>query len=233
MRDTLVALRVRWRLVAIGAGVLILASSPIWGRALLSTMSFFRLRQVEVHGIHYLAANDVRARLNVDTTRSIWMDFDSLRLRLTGHPQIRSVTFKRKLPGTLVVFIEENLPVALTPTATGFHVLDAHGVELPVDPSFTTVDLPVVASRDTAALRLLATIRESYPDLYDRVSAVRRVAPGEFLVQLTDVRVRTLAGVTAQRFADILPVEADLARRQLRAAELDLRYHEQVIARLP
>jgi cell division protein FtsQ len=39
--------------------------------------------------------------------------------------------------------------------------------------------------------------------------------------------------VTVQRLADILPVERDLATRQLRASELDLRYREQVIARLP
>jgi len=34
------------------------------------------------------------------------------------------------------------------------------------------------------------------------------------------------------RLADIFPVESDLARRQLRAEELDLRYRDQVIARL-
>jgi hypothetical protein len=31
----------------------------------------------------------------------------------------------------------------------------------------------------------------------------------------------------------VTPVEADLARRHLRVAELDLRYRDQVIARLP
>ena len=39
--------------------------------------------------------------------------------------------------------------------------------------------------------------------------------------------------VTLARLGDIEPVERDLARRQLRAAELDLRYRDQVIARLP
>jgi hypothetical protein len=42
-----------------------------------------------------------------------------------------------------------------------------------------------------------------------------------------------MADVTVQRLADILPVERDLANKQLRAAELDLRYREQVIVRLP
>jgi hypothetical protein len=51
-------------------------------------------------------------------------------------------------------------------------------------------------------------------------------------VQLTTVPVRAMADVTAERLADVLPVERDLARRQARVAELDLRFRDQVIARL-
>jgi cell division protein FtsQ len=39
--------------------------------------------------------------------------------------------------------------------------------------------------------------------------------------------------VTVYRLGDVLPVELDLARRQLQVAELDLRFRDQVIARLP
>ena len=38
--------------------------------------------------------------------------------------------------------------------------------------------------------------------------------------------------VTADRLTDIVPVEQDLARRNLRAVELDLRFRDQVVARL-
>jgi hypothetical protein len=41
-----------------------------------------------------------------------------------------------------------------------------------------------------------------------------------------------MADVTVSRLADIFPVEHDLARRQARVAEIDLRYRDQVIARL-
>jgi cell division protein FtsQ len=44
--------------------------------------------------------------------------------------------------------------------------------------------------------------------------------------------VRASAGVAPQRFRDIFPVESDLARRNERAAELDIRYRDQVVARL-
>jgi cell division protein FtsQ len=42
-----------------------------------------------------------------------------------------------------------------------------------------------------------------------------------------------MTNVTLARLGDIVPVERDLSRRELRASELDLRYRDQVIARLP
>ena len=44
--------------------------------------------------------------------------------------------------------------------------------------------------------------------------------------------IRAMSDVSAARLADLVPVESDLARRRARVAELDLRYRDQVIARL-
>jgi hypothetical protein len=44
--------------------------------------------------------------------------------------------------------------------------------------------------------------------------------------------VRLPVGLSVERLADIFPVESDLARRQVRVGEIDLRYRDQVIARL-
>jgi hypothetical protein len=46
------------------------------------------------------------------------------------------------------------------------------------------------------------------------------------------MRLRIPVGLSVDRLADIFPVENDLARRQLHVGELDLRYRDQVIARL-
>ena len=46
------------------------------------------------------------------------------------------------------------------------------------------------------------------------------------------LRVRLPLDLSVERLADIFPVESDLARRQARVGELDLRYRDQVIARL-
>ena len=87
---------------------------------------------------------------------------------------------------------------------------------------------------DTGVLRLLGAMRIDMPGLYNRVSAVKRVGPAqdELLLELKDVPVRVMQDVTLERLADIDPVAADLNRKQLRVTEIDLRFRDQVIARL-
>ena len=209
-----------------------LLSVPWTAPRLLGKLTFFRVRKVEIRGAVYLPPADLIARLHLDSTASVWDDPDPLVARLERHPQVREARIERKLPGTLVVNVRENLPVALVPNAKGFSVIDAHAQPLPIDPSTTKLDLPIVAGRDTAITRLLADLRAGYPALFARVSEIRREGRNELLVRLPDVRVRALADVTADRLAEISPVEEDLARRHLAVAELDLRYRDQVIARL-
>lgn len=220
------------RLTLIVSGVIVLLASPLWGRAILRKMSYFQVRNVEIVGSRYLTPSDILSRLRVDTTASVWDNPVPLEQRVARHPQVRTVEIGRKLPGTLVVRITENLPVALIPSREGLRPVDVNGQPLPIDPSRANVDLPIVASRDSAILALLHRVRITEPAMFDRISEVRRVSPTEILVQLTTVPVRMMADVSPERFAEVASVEQDLARRQARVAELDLRFRDQVIARL-
>ena len=224
--------RRRWRLAALGVIVLALLTSPWWGRQALRRMAFFRVRNVEIVGARWLQASDVVARLGVDTTASVWDDLAPLEARVRQHPQVQEVEIDRRLPGTLVVRVTENLPVALVPSRGGLQAVDARGRALPIDPSRSNVDLPIVAQRDTALLRLLADVRTASPTLFARVSEVRRAGREEIIVRLVSVPVRATVDVTAARLAETIPVEEDLARRGAAVAELDLRFRDQVIARL-
>jgi cell division protein FtsQ len=224
--------RSRLRLALAGVAVLVLLGSPWWAPLVMRGMDFFRVRRVEIVGAHYVAPSDILSRLNVDTTASVWAPTKPLAARVATYPEVRTVVVRRKLPGTLVVEITERVPVALVPASAGFRVYDERGVLLPIDPARATVDVPVLMQRDTALLRLLGAIRVGMPALYARVSSVRRVGRDELLLQLKTGPVRAMQDVTLARLAEIDPVEADLARRQVRVAEIDLRYRDQVIARL-
>jgi len=223
--------RVR-RIGQLGAIVALLAS-PWWGRALLRQMDFFRVRRVVIEGARYASPDEIVSRLRVDTTASVWDDVSPLVARVREHPQVRDVRIGRRLPGTLVVRVTENPPVALVNSAKGLVVTDAAGESLPVDPTRTDVDLPVLASRDTLLLRLLGEVRAEVPALFARVSEARRGSRGEVILVLPEHRVLAMADVSAARLAEVLPVEMDLARRGRTVVELDLRFKDQVVARLP
>lgn len=227
------------------AGALVVLLIPLWSPLLLRQLSFFRVRRVEVVGVRYVEPREILDRLRIDTLASVWDDPDPLASRVAGHPLVRDVEIDRRLPGTLVVRLVEHAPVALVPTPQGFRAYDERGIALPIDPTTTDVNAPVMARVDTALLRLLGDARIESPALYARLSEVRREASpdgpptsrrasgGDVVFVLDSMPVRASADITLQRLADVELVEQDLARRRLRAIELDLRYRDQVIARLP
>jgi cell division protein FtsQ len=225
--------RYRVRLALLGIVLLLAAGAPFWGPLLLRHLAFFRVRKVEIIGARYVSVGEIVDRLHVDTTVSIWDPTAPLAARLASHPQLQRVSVRRKLPGTLVVDIDENLPVALVPTTDGLRAYDARGTLLPIDLARTPIDAPIVPRRDVGLLRLLGVLRNEAPALYDRVSEVRIAGPDEVLFELSGTPVRAMRDVTPARLAEIESVEQDLTRRGLRAAEIDLRYRDQVIARLP
>jgi cell division septal protein FtsQ len=248
----------KWKLLAFILLLVLLAPASWLARHAASRMQFFQLRSVVVEGTRYLSPDAVVERLAVDTSLSVWDDTEPLLARLRTMPQIGDASIKRKLPGTLVVTIRENLPVALAPSPRGLEAVDSSGIVLPIDPAENDVDLPVANQRDKAILALLTETRARNPMLYHRISEVtkdgsdavilRLAPPGgararmaaaandstadEGVLRAVTLKVRAPVGVSVSRLTDIFPVESDLMRRRANVAELDLRYRDQVIARL-
>ena len=223
----------RWGLVALLLLLILIAPASWLARKGASRMDFFRLKTVAVEGVRYLSADTVMRRLAVDTTRSVWDDTAPLVARLSMMPQVAEVKITRRLPGTLVVSIRENLPIALSPSPRGLEPVDSAGRVLPIDPAVADIDLPVANQRDKAVLALLTEARAENPMVYRRISEISRDGKDAVVILLTpSLRVRALVGVSVERLSDIFPVESDLIRRRANVAELDLRYRDQVIARL-
>jgi cell division protein FtsQ len=223
------------KLALLGVAALGAITSIWWGPPALGTLSFFRVRRVEVTGARYASPNEIVSRLRVDSTASVWDAVEPLEDRVREHPSVREVRIKRRLPGTLVVEVRENPPVALVQAAGGLVAVDETGRTLPVDPTAVDVDLPVLRTRDTVALKLLGEVRETMPGLFARIGDIRRTGT-ELAIRLTEPAPRLVLAqstLSAERLSEIIPVEADLARRKLMPSELDLRFKDQVVVRLP
>ena len=253
--------RFRWRLAAAITLILLMAPAAWLARRSATRMEYFHIRAIRVEGTSYLDPSLVIERMGVDTMRSVWEDTKPLADRVRSLPQVGDVQISRKLPGTLVVSIHENLPVALSPSPRGLEPVDSAGVVLPIDPSHANLDLPIALQRDAAMLALLGAMRMHDPMLFGRLSEIGRDGRDGIVMQLEPrgggtgaarvdstvadssvaarqqnnsrgLRVRAMLGVSVARLADIFPVESDLLRRRANVAELDLRYRDQVIARL-
>jgi cell division protein FtsQ len=243
----------RRRIAAVVLLALLLLPASWLAREGASRLEFFHLRAVSVEGTRYLSPDTVVKRLALDTLRSVWDDTEPLAERLRRLPQVTDVEIERRLPGTLVVKIRENVPVALVPSPRGLEAVDTAGRVLPIDPANDETDLPIANQRDARVLALLGEIRSGDAALYSRISEISRdgkgaavlllapiggIAQGELSSDSTQargprsLRVRIPLGVSVSRLADIFPVETDLVRRRANIAELDLRYRDQVIARL-
>ena len=223
----------RLKLALVGIAALIVVGSPFWGPLILRRMAFFHVRRIEIVGTKYVAPSDILARLHVDTLRSVWDPTAPLVARVMTQAEVSHVVVHRKLPGTLVIDVTERAPVALVPGNGGFRVYDERGVALPIDPAKVVVDAPVLSLPDSVLLHLLGAMRAKMPAMYARVSAVAPVGTNEVKFELKEQPVRAMKDVSLERLAEIEPVEADLGKKQLRATEIDLRYRDQVIARLP
>jgi cell division protein FtsQ len=221
------------RRIALAAGLAVVGGSiPWWGTHALSTLAFFRVRSVEVEGAHYVAPDGIVGRLHIDTLASVWDDLGPLEARLRNMPGVRSVSVGRMLPGTIVVRVVERIPIALVSTAGGVRPYDGTATALPIDPTRADLDLPIVQTADAGTLSLLEGLRSRVPGFYAEVSEVRRAPAGYLIFQLPGLRVLASPGTNADRFAMVLPVTADLARRGAHAQELDLRFRDQVVVRL-
>jgi cell division protein FtsQ len=221
-----------WKPITGAAALVIAMLAPLWGPRALSELAYFRVRRVEITGARFIQPSDILNRLHVDTLSSVWQTTAPLEDRIASHVGVESVRVSRRLPGTLVVDITERWPVALVPTPAGLVPIDERGAALPIDLTRTPVDAPIVTFRDQALFKLLGRLRVEAPELYARVSEAGRSGSDEVWLRVSSVPVRAMADVSVERLAEIGPVEQDLARRQLRAAEIDLRYRDQVIARL-
>jgi len=222
----------RRRLIAaalVAVVALVILAVPWWGRHL----AFFRVHDVEVRGTRFAKASDIAARLAIDTLHSIWEPLDSLEARVERHPQVQEARIRRWLPSTLIVEVMENLPIAFVPGRSGLRAFDEDGKALPLDPSRIPTDLPILSAPDTGVLRLLADLRADRPDIFARISEVRLVGKDQLRFELLDVPVLTMRDVGAERFDELSSVQRDLARRRIVPVELDLRFKDQVIARVP
>lgn len=229
-----------------------LALGPIlvWGPHVpdaLAGMETFRVSDVDVRGIRFLAEDTVVARLELGGLASVWGDTGVWEERVEAHPLVRSATIDRRLPNGLVVTVEERQPVALAATPT-LEPVDQEGRRLPIDPTRYRLDLPIIAAARmppekssmfpeevralAAEIEYLGRIDE---DLVRRISTLHLRDDGALSLRLISPDVSLLMpprpSVDRLREAEAALSDA-ISRTPGRIPEVvDLRFQDQIVVR--
>jgi cell division protein FtsQ len=217
--------------IAMTAGAWAVAASPL-----------FHVRDVRVRGIQHLSSSEV-VRLAAIGTHANLLTLPAERVEraLAGNPWIRSVAVHRSLPSTLVLTIEERLPVAWVQQPKGVAVVAADGVVLGHRKG-PPRGLVGIGSSDRAlapADRLkgfeeqLAVVASLRPGLRRSVERAW-MARGEMALRLRDgTRVR-YGGVRslAQKSSALARVLRWARQQELRLAYVDLRVANNPAVRL-
>jgi cell division protein FtsQ len=239
---------VRARTVAAAAAALaVVAAVPVAGPRLLRHVPWFDVRRVEISGTHLLAPHQVLAASGIRAGQSVWSDLDRWESALRADPAIANARVSRRLPSTLRIRVTEKRPLAYVEDGA-LDPVTATGEILPLDPTRSPVDLPVIRgswSRTPPATRH-ALLRETDrlsrldPALLAQVAEIR---PSDPRVDCLVLRHRLAeivlpVGVGSDRLAELGEVLADLERRGVAVPSgppprIDLRYEDQIVVRLP
>jgi cell division protein FtsQ len=197
---------------------------------LLRGLEFFRVRRVEITGLQYLEPSKVIAALRLSPKASVFDDPAPLARRLRTLPGIASAEVGRHVPGTLLIEVNEAVPVALAPRGDALAMVDVGGRVLPFDPVASAPDLPLAAAADGVVAGVLDLVRDSDLDLFGRIDAAWRVGP-DVVLEVDGRRLWFGVRVSAEDIRAVMAVAQALARQGRTYHELDGRFAGQVIVR--
>jgi len=193
------------------------------------------VREVSVVGVKYLAPDAVVAALRLGPKASLFENGDVLAARVRELNGVAEATIRRRLPGTLEIRVREVDPAALVPQGRGgaLVVVDAKGRALPFDPERAQLDLPVVATRDSGVVAVLALVQSVDPGLFQTITGARAIARGDVLLECGSYHVLLRRDALPGDVRAVTVVTQDLAAKGRTYAELDARFEGQVVVRGP
>lgn len=203
--------------------VALLAAAAVAGIPRLARKSsFFAIERVEVDGVTYLHADDIVRHLRLDAEASILDPVGPHEAAARSLPGVVGAQVTRRFPGTLVIRVNEAVPVALTPGVDRLVMVDHRGVILPFDPARAPVSLPIIDPSPSAAT-LLAHIMLVDPEWYAAIDSAADVR-GDLILESPGQRVRLRPDATRETLRSVMLVRDYLSQHNVAWREIDGRF---------
>jgi hypothetical protein len=216
-----------WKILA---GLVLLVGLGFGLPKLVGKSEFFRVSKVEVRGLRNMRAEEIVSKLPVRAGENIFSDLDAVRRAVDSMPGVDGVRVGRRLPGTVVITIEETPAVALVMREGKLKLVSERGRVLPFDPTVAAPDLPLIQQADSVVTKFLAHTLDADPTFFGRVVSAAR--SGDDVVLTVDTqRYWFRPDAPAEAIRAVMAVAQDLEKKGRRWAELDARFAGQIVVR--
>lgn len=167
------------------------------GYLIVIRSSYFNLNKVDVYGNHRLSKEEVIEAARLETGMNLLsIDLESITERLLRHPWIRSGSIYRRLPGQLVLEVEERTPRGIL-ASDRLYYIDEKGLVftrvLPGDP----IDLPLFTGIQSDSMRLHpGEIQDSLRSGLKLTELIDRVDFGLHYADVREININSEEGLT-------------------------------------
>lgn len=196
------------------------------------------VQQVIIEGREKTPEGLLRATLGVSPgDKLLGFSLEAARARIEALTWVQSATVERRLPGTVVVTLQERTPFAVWQNAGRFVLIDRKGdVVADQDPAkdaaaFATLPLVVGTGAPEAAATLLDTLR-TYPELRSRVVAAVRVGERRWNLRLQNgADVMLPEGQETAALAKLMELQASQSLLDRPLQVVDMRLGDRLVVR--
>jgi len=167
------------------------------GYLIVIRSSYFNLNKVDVYGNHRLSKEEVIEAARLETGMNLLsIDLESITERLLRHPWIRSGSIYRRLPGQLVLEVEERTPRGILASDRLYYIDEKGSVftrVLPGDP----IDLPLFTGIQSDSMRLHpGEIQDSLRSGLKLTELIDRVDFGLHYADVREINISSEEGLT-------------------------------------
>jgi cell division protein FtsQ len=138
--------RLAWRVLRIGAAVVLVGYAGYRAVDLVVSASTLKVSHIVVRGNVRLSSGEVQAIVvGLRGSSILTADLDRYRQRLRGSPWVADVALRRVLPSTVEVFVSERRPVGLCRLGGDLYLIDRRGTVIDqFGPQYAEFDLPII-----------------------------------------------------------------------------------------
>jgi cell division protein FtsQ len=233
----------------VAAAVGVLGGAGWYGAQVMAESRSWYVREIRLHGNHYLSRGEVMARLaGLEGQHLLEADLEAWRQRVLSSAWVEHAVMRRVLPSTVEVLVRERTPMAIGRLGSNLYLVDAGGVVIDeYGPNYAQFDLPIVdglvgrlrdatpsVSPERAALSasLLGALA-ARPDLGARVSQIDVGNPRDAVVLLEGDRALLHLGNVrfVERLDGYLEMQEAMRSRVPDIEYVDLRFEGRMYVR--